>query len=176
MIDLIDYKTINSYFEFDEDCLAEALLYWFQIHEEDIKKNKHFISRNPVGQIIKYGIKKFDSLQFEHKITFIYALIDPKTNEIRYIGKSDTPHKRIKSHISSVKTKSIKNSQLANWINDLLQNGLKPELAVLEVCRYDNWENKEKEWIMTLKNRYNLFNIQDGGICRSKKDFKQKNL
>ena len=49
--------------------------------------------------------------------TFIYGLCDPETNEIRYIGKSNQPKKRLQDHIYSCeRTVTHKN----NWIKSLL--------------------------------------------------------
>lgn len=39
--------------------------------------------------------------------TFIYTLEDPRTKEIRYIGKSDNIEKRIKSHITRSKKRKL---------------------------------------------------------------------
>ena len=46
--------------------------------------------------------------------TFIYALIDPRTNEIRYVGKSNMPNIRYKAHIRNRKQN---NTHKNNWIN-----------------------------------------------------------
>ena len=65
----------------------------------------------------------------ETKITFIYTISHPLTNEVRYIGKSNTPRKRLFSHIDKRnKTKSHKN----NWIISLLKEDLRPIIEVLE--------------------------------------------
>lgn len=74
--------------------------------------------------------------------TFIYALKDPTTNEVRYIGKSDNPEARIYHHcatrIGSRKTK---------WIKSLIERGLRPELIILEECVRDSHRHAETAWI-----------------------------
>ena len=84
----------------------------------------------------------------------IYALIDPLTDEIRYIGyTSKSLEKRLKSHIYDCnRTKSHK----TNWINSLLNKGLKPiikqlnetneikvclDMEVYYISLYDNLTN-----------------------------------
>ncbi len=69
---------------------------------------------------------------------YIYGLIDPRTQEIRYIGFTNKNIKdRLKSHLtkSSLKTNTHKN----NWIKSLLKKNLKPEIFQLQ-------ETNEKEW------------------------------
>jgi predicted GIY-YIG superfamily endonuclease len=60
----------------------------------------------------------------------VYGLIDPRTQELRYIGYSSDYLERYKEHLfrSNLKLKTHKN----NWINSLLNLNLKPELIVLE--------------------------------------------
>ena len=49
------------------------------------------------------------------KTVFIYELIDPKTNETRYVGKSVDPQGRLnKGHLGDNKT-----SHKRNWIKSL---------------------------------------------------------
>ncbi len=62
----------------------------------------------------------------------VYALCDPTTHEIRYIGKSCKGMERPKEHFykSTLKTKSVKNS----WVKSVLSSGLVPEIQVLRIC------------------------------------------
>lgn len=61
---------------------------------------------------------------------YIYALLCPLGN-IRYIGKTNDPAKRLRRHISRAKYHETK-SHAANWIRSLLRAGEKPELRILE--------------------------------------------
>lgn len=45
---------------------------------------------------------------------FIYALSDPRTNQIRYIGKANNPYNRYSNHYNSARDK---NTHKRNWIN-----------------------------------------------------------
>ena len=71
----------------------------------------------------------------------IYKLIDPITNEIRYIGLTFNELKqRLKSHCSE-KSKSHK----SNWIQSLRNKGLRPIIESIEddILSYDEVCDKE---------------------------------
>lgn len=77
------------------------------------------------------------------EITYIYALINPlEPNIIRYVGKSDKPRERIKTHIYECK-KPKQNTYKNNWIKSLLAKNIKPEMVILKICpliEYSKWE------------------------------------
>lgn len=91
--------------------------------------------------------------------TYIYGLVDPSDNRIRYIGKSNNPQKRLYEHhqIKRLKTHTHKN----NWIKSLLKLNLKCKIVVLEECDESNWQEREKFYIKKYKNQ--LTNTTDGG-------------
>ena len=95
---------------------------------------------------------------------FIYALSDPRTNEIRYVGKTVDINRRITSHLSS---SSKRNTYKDNWIQSLLSIGLKPIVDVLESFYDDDgfkWQEAERWWISYLKYiGCNLTNLDNGG-------------
>lgn len=91
--------------------------------------------------------------------TYIYALADPITFEVRYVGKANDPYKRYCKHLVD---KS--NTHKAKWIRKLLSQGLLPIRQILEECDECEWENKEKDWISFEKMiGNNLTNGTDGG-------------
>lgn len=61
------------------------------------------------------------------KNVYIYALIDPRNNYVRYIGKANNPKERYKNHNNASRDK---NTHKRNWINDLRKNSLRPELII----------------------------------------------
>lgn len=82
--------------------------------------------------------------------TYIYGLRCPVTEQIRYVGKSDSPRLRLSSHCT---TTEIVNKRQHEWIQWLDQQKLRPELVILEQVPNDRekWTEAEKRWIDTLK-------------------------
>lgn len=90
----------------------------------------------------------------------IYKLLDPTTNEIRYIGKTkNLLSTRYNSHMH--KARQGNGLHVYCWINELLKNNLKPIIELVEECFENNWEEREKYWISYCPN---LTNISKGGI------------
>jgi hypothetical protein len=104
--------------------------------------------------------------------TFIYILKDPITLDIKYVGKSDNPFLRLTEHIRKSKyKKTYKN----NWINGLLDIGLKPLIEIIEKVPVSEWSNCEKKWIHYYKNSgCKLTNLTDGGDGGNFGDFVNK--
>lgn len=91
--------------------------------------------------------------------TFIYALVDPRTQQIRYVGKANDPQHRLRDHLRE-KRKSYKNS----WIKELRDNGLVPELQIVEEVPVTNWMERERYWIAYYRDLgMALVNGTDGG-------------
>ena len=80
---------------------------------------------------------------------YIYALLDPNTGEVRYIGKSSDPQRRLKSHIQECTNHSRRtnNQRKREWIGSLLANKQKPIVVVLqELSESDDWAFIEFCW------------------------------
>ena len=94
------------------------------------------------------------------KTTFIYILIDPQTNQVRYVGKSNKPNDRYRVHL----TKNNKKSYKTNWIQSLLKKNLKPILETIDEVPIENWQFWETYWISQFKSwGFNLTNSTIGG-------------
>ena len=50
------------------------------------------------------------------EVTFIYILIDPITNQVRYVGKTNNISQRYKAHLNRARKHQI---HKANWIKSL---------------------------------------------------------
>lgn len=97
--------------------------------------------------------------------TWIYALIDPRTNAIRYAGKATNPNTRLCHHIGRARRKqpAVRNHK-DNWLLLLEHNGIKPLIRCLEEVDVAVWRQKERDWIATLREQGEpLLNILPGG-------------
>ena len=71
---------------------------------------------------------------------YIYSLADPKTLEIRYVGKTKYPLKdRLAKHLCA-KDKSYR----TNWIQSILKRGEKPIIQLVEVTTTEEWISREQ--------------------------------
>lgn len=96
----------------------------------------------------------------------IYKLIDPITNEVRYVGLTfNTLKQRLKSHCSE-KSKSHK----SNWVSLLKSKGLKPIIELIEenISTLEEAEKKEIFYISEYSKVYNLTNGSSGGSKNKK--------
>lgn len=76
----------------------------------------------------------------------IYALIDPRTDEIRYVGQTVDPAHRIESHISSGRGSKAKNK----WLGNLYRARQVPRMLVLDWVPAEAADEYERRWIKTL--------------------------
>lgn len=92
----------------------------------------------------------------------IYGLIDPRTGEIRYVGKAIDPEKRLRGHM---RERGV--THKAKWIQALKRLGLRPILRILEEIHDSNdldWQQREVFWIASLRqNGCPLTNLDGGG-------------
>ena len=93
---------------------------------------------------------------------YIYKLIDPTTNQIRYIGQTDNIKRRYNDHISSSlnKNSSSYNTHKSSWVRKVVNNNLFPIIEVVEECNSLEQSNiRERYYIEKLTNEgYKLTN------------------
>lgn len=106
---------------------------------------------------------------YQEMITvYIYGLYDPRTFELRYIGKTVNLKTRLGKHIQEAKGYHGHNLYKERWIRQLLSDNLKPILITIGKCTNDNWQEVEREYINTARERgINLTNLADGGVGAS---------
>lgn len=88
-------------------------------------------------------------------IYLIYALIDPRDNQIKYIGKTNNLERRIKEHFSY-----RKNTLCSNWIQSLKNVNMKPIFQIID--EVENWQFWEQHYI-SLYWGFDLKNHTKGG-------------
>lgn len=111
-----------------------------------------------------------DLNQYKNK-GIIYALVDPRDNSIRYIGKSIQGIYRAKQHSCPSNLKEG-NTPKNNWIKKLKGLNLNYQITILFSIDKNSQSkeelnillyNKEQEFINNFKNITNLLNLTDGG-------------
>lgn len=93
--------------------------------------------------------------------TFIYALCEPGTRTVRYIGKANRPEERFRKHLQG----SIKNkSHLGAWLRKLKNAEKEPTLVILKEVPIEEWANEETRYIQSAKILgFKLVNSTAGG-------------
>jgi hypothetical protein len=95
----------------------------------------------------------------------IYALVDPRYNAIRYIGKSSRGLSRARYHFTGFALEHDPNQHKCNWIKELSAAGLTPEIRIVEQFdspeQLDRWE---RFWISVFRqDGCSLLNLTEGG-------------
>jgi len=97
----------------------------------------------------------------------IYALVDPETEQVRYIGKSLHPESRFNAHMHD-----HTRSQKGDWIQGLIKRGLVPEMRIVEEVPRDQGEMREIYWMNYYKEQghsiTNVINNQSGERAQPK--------
>lgn len=97
----------------------------------------------------------------------IYGLVDPSTEELRYVGRSSSGLKEPKRYLKEV---DCPVRHIERWVNKSLKEGVVPEIIILEELAPSKDVNdalnvSEIKWIKHYKDLgYNLTNLTDGGF------------
>lgn len=89
--------------------------------------------------------------------TFIYALCEPGTRTVRYIGKTRYKTRRYQDHL---KVSSKKKSHLGNWLRSLT---LPPEFVILRETESNGCQEEIRYIDIARRLRIQLVNATDGG-------------
>lgn len=90
---------------------------------------------------------------------YIYTLADPRTGEIRYIGKTNNLTTRYRHHLNKRRY-----THAGNWIYSLSTQNLYPIIEQLDVVDREYWRETEKYWISQFKTwGFKLTNFHEGG-------------
>jgi len=85
---------------------------------------------------------------------YVYALVDPVTHSVRYVGRSRKLIARYSAHMSYWAGNKAK----TKWIKSLRRAGMRPALLVLERCKYSTVAEAERKWIEHHRSSGMLFN------------------
>jgi len=102
----------------------------------------------------------------------IYALVDPRTNAVRYVGKADNLTTRAIAHVND-----RANTRKARWIQSLVTAGLRPRVVTLQTVEDVAWQAAERRWIALLRKAgCDLTNHTDGGegLCNPSAETREK--
>jgi len=94
----------------------------------------------------------------------VYALIDPRSDQMRYIGKALDVEQRDRNHF---KQRKCGRSAKDEWLRELHARGLRADMIVLEECTPGESADREKYWIARARWRgMPLLNMKHGGQGR----------
>jgi len=84
-------------------------------------------------------------------MSYIYGLVDPRTGQIRYIGRSEAPERRLSHHMSTARTGNDATPK-ADWLRELIAANTSPLVAILYTVYYpgprrENTRRIEKRFI-----------------------------
>lgn len=90
----------------------------------------------------------------------IYVLVDPRTRELRYVGKTRDPEMRLKAHCYGKHS-----TYCSRWIQALKRDGFAPQMVIVESgLTEEQWPEREQHWIAHYRELgAELTNITDGG-------------
>jgi hypothetical protein len=82
------------------------------------------------------------------RLAHIYGLFDPRTGQLRYIGKTMQPlNERVNQHLARVSSKTHKNM----WLRQLKEQGMRPTCVSITQCTVDVVDQRERELIALFK-------------------------
>lgn len=74
----------------------------------------------------------------------VYALSDPRTRQVRYVGMAKNAYRRYAQHLNEPHTNEYKNA----WMDEIMKAGTAPLLTILESCVEESAiREREKYWI-----------------------------
>lgn len=78
------------------------------------------------------------------KSVTIYALCDPDTNEVRYIGQTVCFKTRLYEHLYN---EIHKQTPKTVWVQGLRKNGKRPKIVAIEIVAMSEANAAENKWI-----------------------------
>lgn len=92
----------------------------------------------------------------------IYALAEPDSGTVRYVGKARDAQARLRQHLAD--SQLVGTHPRVCWLRSLKAAGKTPLLLILETCTLETWEQAERAWIKRyMEQGAQLTNIAPGG-------------
>jgi hypothetical protein len=89
---------------------------------------------------------------------YIYVLVDPRTDEIRYVGRTiRSLKKRLTGHLAAPV-----NPRMRDWLNELSAVQMRPVIRVLEEVDHESIFEREHFWILKMASTHALLNRVPG--------------
>lgn len=78
----------------------------------------------------------------------IYALIDPRTECLRYVGKTKRPlQARLKRHVYDAPKQDHRRTHRGCWLLQLKRQGLRPRIRLIQRVPSSQWPEAERYWV-----------------------------
>ena len=95
---------------------------------------------------------------------YVYALRDPDTGNVRYVGKTIDPRDRYQSYMSPSVQENENHLPVIRWVKKLREREHYPVMYLIECVAEAVWEERERHWISFYRAKgLDLLNIQAGG-------------
>lgn len=100
------------------------------------------------------------TLKVSRRAAWVYALVDPRTKHIHYVGRTVNLTVRRNAHLARI----CGNSEMCEWRAGLRDAGLEPTFRVLARTTVERVAEAEKRWILRgRRERWPLVNKNLGG-------------
>ena len=100
---------------------------------------------------------------------YIYYLIDPRNNEVKYIGKTKTPKRRYRQHLK----KLDRNATPKNlWLLELFKLKLAPKMIIAQEISGDGREAEQRHLDLHKTTALNIHNPRKGEKSRKTEEIK----
>jgi hypothetical protein len=84
---------------------------------------------------------------------YVYTLTDPRTDEVRYVGATENPKRRLRSHVQNPHSEA-----LTEWVDNLDADDAVPEMRVINVADIGELSDAEQSALDRLSGRFELLN------------------
>jgi hypothetical protein len=116
--------------------------------EHPFDKRKKLVKLSDINKLRNSGVPADPTVHHIVTTWTIYALIDPRNNLIRYVGRTVRMKVRLQQHLEEVAV----NPEKTRWLRELKKQGLTPNMEILETleCKGNEAEERERYWIQSL--------------------------